>query len=535
MAGEESFAQPLNGDEVGPSPAEVRLAPAPSGGVAVDLERQRWLTGARMPGVQALRVAALLDDATEACLAPECDLDTGFGAVDWRERLEAHPPHLLLVESAEAGNGGGWTGAIAPHPGSPQAGLPALRELLAWCREREVPSAFWATRDPLGFERFAEAASLCDHIFTVDAERVPAYGRLPGVAPGSVFTLPLAAQPRLHNPIGADERRPEPALVEAADSSWPVERRRQLAALRDAAERFGLVAYEGLSPSQAADSYRRHRVFLSASPTASSPSAVSREIFELLACGTPVLSTPSSGIEELLGDLVPMADGVGEAAERLEWLLGDDAHRRELATRARRHVLGAHTYRDRLAELVTAVGFVLPANAGEEAAVLVAAGTAVEVGEAVDSLIDQSLAPDEILFGLERGVAVEGDLDRLRERFPGARIRTLYQDGNAEQSERLRELARLAAAPWAVPIAPTLRYGPHHLRDLLGCTRFADADVIGLAGGESESHRYAVSVRPYAALATRALVAERGWPRDEAELRRWFEAGVRSYAGETER
>jgi Glycosyl transferases group 1 len=561
MAGEDSFARSLNGETTRSEEPEVRLVPSPNGGgVAVDLERQRWLGGVRMPGLEELRVAAILDEATESCLAPECELETGFGASDWRERLEAHPPHLLLVESAWAGNGGSWTGGVAPHPGSPQAGLPALRELVAWCREHGIPSAFWATQDPLGFDRFAEAAALFDHVFTVDSDRIDAYRRLPGFAAGAVSALPLAAQPRLHNPVaGSGERRAEPAFAGAYDHGWPGERRAELEVLLDAARPLGLVIYERgsrapdeeggfparllphvegrLSYGDAVAAYKRHRVFLSAGPTAASPTAFPRQVFELLACGTAVLSAPSSGIEEILGELVPMAASHEEATERLEHLLGDDGARQRLVARGQRHVLGAHTYRDRLAELVATVGFDVPAGAGEETATLVAAGAAEELSGAVDSLLGQSLAPNEVLIGLTGGPAAESDLDRLAERFPGARIRTLSQDRDATRSTRLRELARLAAAPWVAPIAPTLLYGPHHLRDLIACTRFAEAQVIGFApaaatGAGAGPHRYADAVPPHAALAARELVAARGWPRDEAAMRDWFSAGIRIYAGE---
>jgi hypothetical protein len=87
-------------------------------------------------------------------------------------------------------------------------------------------------------------------------------------------------------------------------------------------------------------------------------------------------------------------------------------------------------------------------------------------------------------------------------------------------------------AAWVVPIAPTLRYGPHHLRDLVACTRFAEAQVIGFAA-DRDAHHYAEAVPPHAALAARDLVAERGWPRDEAAMHRWFAEGVRIYAGES--
>jgi Glycosyl transferases group 1 len=556
MAGEDSFTRPLDGDLAVAEETEVRLVPAPSGDVEVDLERRRWLAGARMPGLEGLRVAAILDEASAACLAPECDLDTRFGPHDWRERLESRPPHMLLVESAWAGNGGGWLYGVASYPDSPQAGLPALSELVAWCRERGIPSVFWNTQDPLHFDRFAAAAALFDQVFTVDANRIAAYRHFPGAAARGVGALPFAAQPRLHNPVAVvEERRREPAFAGAYDRGWPDARRRELEGLLDAARPFGLVVYErrlgaagaenGLperfrphvagrrSYAETVDAYKRHRVFLNADPVAGSPTMLSRRVFELLACGTAVLSAPSAGIEAILGDLVPVARGEAEASEQLERLLDDEGSRRELTGRGRRHVLARHTYRDRLAELAEAVGFDLPAGEGEEVAVLLVADQPDQLGAAVDSLLAQSLAPREVLVGLPAGASAERRLDRLAERFEEARIRTVSQDRDASRSERLRELARLAISPWVAPLAPTPPYERHHLRDLVACTRFAEAQVIGFgAASRGGPHRYVDAVAPDAALAARGTVAARGWPGDEAAMRGWFSRGVRIYAGE---
>lgn len=559
LAGEESFARPLSSEGARAGELEVRLVPAPGGqGVSVDLERRRWLAAAGGE-LGELRVAAILDQATEACLAPECDLDTGFGAGDWRERLEERPPHMLLVESALAGNGGAWTGAVSPHPGSPQAKLPALRELIAWCGKHGIPTAFWGTRDPLGFDRFAEAASLCDHIFTVDAERIDAYRALPGCGAQTIAALPFAAQPRLHNPItagnGHSERLPGPGFAGVYDRGWPREHLEGLERLLGASDRFGLTIYECELDAADAESgfparfrptverrasygelpaaYKRHPVFVSAGPTATSPTAVPRQVFELLACGTPVVSTPSAAVEEIFGELVPVGGDEEEAGLRLEDLLPDRERRSRLADRGQRFVLGAHTYRDRLAELVSALGFDLSAGGAEEAAVLLLATEDGGLGEAVDSLLEQSLAPNEVLIGTVGEPAAERDLARLERRFPGARIRTIAQGRDARSSERFRQLARLSTSPWVAPMAPTLRYGPHHLRDLVACTRFADAEAIGFAPAAAGGpHRFAEAVPPHAALAARDLVAARGWPRDEAAMRRWFAQGVRIYAGE---
>ena len=81
--------------------------------------------------------------------------------------------------------------------------------------------------------------------------------------------------------------------------------------------------------------------------------------------------------------------------------------------------------------------------------------------------------------------------------------------------------------------------------DLLVCTRFAEADVIGSAGFDAISGtdpperdlelQYVDSVHPHSAIARRSLVVSRGWPdrmpgaRDA--LRDWSLQGVRLFSG----
>jgi len=536
--------------------AAPRLVPAaPAGVPPVDAARQRWLAEARSTGLRDLRVAGILDEMSRACFAPECVLDTNFTMDDWRAKLDADPPHLLLVESAWTGNNGGWQYGVASYEHPRYAGLPFLRELLAWCREREIPTVFWNKEDPVHFERFREAAALFDHIFTTDAGRIPAYYDLRGEHVQSVAALPFAAQPRLHNPISlVDERRREPVFAGTYYRNRHVDRRASLEMILDAARPAGLVIYDrtfgttsdeygfperfvphvrGRLPyDEVVDTYKRHRVFLNVNSVADSPTMFSRRVFELLACGTAVLSTESVGMTAMFGDLVPVATTPEQAASHLERLLGDDAHWAALTARGRQLVLGEHTYRERLADIARTAGFDLSLTSGEEVAAIALVDRDEDLTPLADALLAQSTAPEEILLGLTDETVGRADRARLEDRFGVARVRVIAQDAQAAPDARLRELAVLSAAPWIAPLHRATEYDEHHLRDLAACTRFADADVIGRADGPRSAHRYGSGSAPFASLAARDVVAARGWPSDPADLARWFGQGVRFYTGE---
>lgn len=569
MAGDGTFARPLDVAEAGPDaapkpetapapkaeePAGVRLVPLPSPDAEVDLERARWLSGGRTAPLRELKVAAILDEMSQACFGPECRLDTGFGANDWEERLSASPPHMLLVESAWSGNGGGWQYCVASYQHPRYAGLPFLRELLAWCGERGIPTVFWNKEDPVHFDRFKEAAALFDHVFTSDANRIEAYAALDGAHCKTVEALPFAAQPRLHNPIPVtEERLREPVFAGTYYRDRHADRRRSLEAILDAGRPHGLVIYDRthgstsdaygfperfaphirgrLSYDEIVTEYKRHLVFLNVNSVADSPTMFSRRVFELLACGTAVLSTPSVGMQETFGDLVPVAETEEEASAALQRLLDDHEYRDGLTRRAQRLVLSEHTYRDRLAQIAKAAGFAISDNDGERTAALAIARNREELNRVCDAVLRQTRLPDEVLVGCDDGASLDGGVERVRERLPDGRVRVVRQQPHDSPPQRLRELASLATTEWVAPLRPEARYGPDHLKGLLACTRFADAQVVG-AGGLERTMGYVAAVSPDAAVAARDLVARRGWPQDVDEMRRWFAEGTRIYAAD---
>jgi hypothetical protein len=270
----------------------------------------------------------------------------------------------------------------------------------------------------------------------------------------------------------------------------------------------------------------------------------SRRVFELLACGTAVVSTESVGVERTLGDVVSMVKTPEESTEALTKLQDDD-YWRELTQRGRRRVIGEHTYRHRLAEVASALGFNVAAYPGEEVAALALVDDVEQARQfraVVSSISSQETRPAELLIGSHTSVA--GDLQELSGDGSEIRVRVVQQDPKTTRSERYRELASLAASPWLAILHPAHTYGEHHITDLVLTTRFTDADVIGNASFEttdgsgaidhSREHRFVESVHPHSVLVKRELIAGRGWPDDAGgdPLSDWFRQGVRIYSGD---
>jgi SAM-dependent methyltransferase/spore maturation protein CgeB len=496
------------------------------------IELQIKLLAPRPPvTLRDLRVAAVLDTFSESCFGPECDLVT-FRPDNWEAVLTRQPPHMLFVESAWQGGGGAWQYQVGSYNYAESVGLPHLSALVAWCRERSIPTVFWNKEDPVHFDKFKQAAQLFDIVLTTDADCIERYQSLPKLRATTVEALSFAAQPRLHNPVSLiDAREPIPAFGGTYYRNRHPERRAQLEMLLDAARPSGLVIFDrtfgqesdsvgfperfaphirgGLPYDEMVTAYKRYRVFLNANSVRTSPTMFSRRVFELLACGTPVVSTPSVGMQHLFGDMVAAVEDEPAARSEIDRLLTDDALWEERSAAGIRRVHGQHTYAHRLSRIAELAGYRIPAFGDERVAVLVLADHSP--GRGLDSVIAQSERPHELIIGAPSDAPVAG-------------AAVIKQAADRLRAQRLAELAGATEAPWVLIADDAHSYRLDHLADLAVARRWTHADIIGVtarheggAGADGHAHgpryvhRYVDLVEPHGVLVRRTLVAEHGW------------------------
>ncbi len=287
----------------------------------------------------SLVIGAVLDEFSWSCFANEASLvelrpDTAATEVEGLD--------LVLVESAWQGNRGQWSYLV-----NGASTLDPLKELVDACAAHDVPAVFWNKEDPVGFDAFIDAARLFPAVLTTDAGSVVRYRDLMGPS-AVVDSLPFAAQPRTHNPMG---RPSEPLGRVCFAGAWRgdkyPDRARQVDELMGPAHEMGVLdIYDryaddpnrarlgfpapyaddvlgSLSYERTVDAYRRYAAFLNVNSVTNSPTMFSRRVFEILACGTPVISTPSLGIDELLGDVVITADTANASRLAVEEMISD--------------------------------------------------------------------------------------------------------------------------------------------------------------------------------------------------------------------
>jgi len=302
----------------------------------------------------------------------------------WREQIEQSPIDLLFVESAWHGNDDAWRFQVIGSQGPSGH----LREMVTALRERGVPTVFWNKEDPAHYDEAIATAGLFDWVFTTDEAMVGRYRS--DLGHDRIGVLPFAAQPAIHNPIRLldDAGRPAPLRDVAFAGTYFAhkypERRAQmeivLGGALDASARLprGLDIFSryldgddtyqfptpwdshvrgSLTYTQMLSAYRAYGVFLNVSSVVDSPSMLPRRVIEVLACGTPVVSTPTPATDRLLpaGTLAKVSDRA-QAGHTVRALVTNPALGDYMTYLAQREIWGHHTYSHRVETVLRAVG-----------------------------------------------------------------------------------------------------------------------------------------------------------------------------------
>ena len=331
-------------------------------------------------------VAAIMDEFTSLCYAPECQLiqlcpDT------WKSQLVNEKPAFLFIESAWKGVDNLWVDLVS-RPG------PLMGQIVSFCREKGIPTVFWNKEDPIHYRRFLHVAKLVDVVCTVDYDSIAAYRH--DLHHANVFLLPFAAQPRLHNPIEYEDRKDAFCF---AGSYYPQHEQRQKDFLRlaDFAKQYrrldiydrnlgnATFAYPDalrehvighLEPDAIDKAYKGYAFGININTVTQSSTMFARRVYELLASNTITISNDARGIHNIFGDLILATDDAQVMRERLDAVCTNDNTRSRFRLMGLRKVLQEHTYRHRLAYVLSKLGICPPGT--EEPRILMLATVATQ-------------------------------------------------------------------------------------------------------------------------------------------------------------
>lgn len=322
-----------------------------------------------------LRALSIMDEISEECWKYELTTYS-LNRKNYQSQIESSTADLCFLESCWKGNKGAWEYAFT-SPELKHANAQALLDLIPRVKKK-MPIVFWNKEDPMHYDRYLPIAKSADIIFTTDSNKVADYRK--DVAGAKVYAVPFAAQQRICNP--SDRFRKPTESVCFAGSYYGVghdERKRQMDALLPSIIDFNGAIYDRMStvesdrykfPQQytpfirpavpftdVVKLYKQFKVFLNVNTIVDSPTMMSRRVYELLACGTPVVSTPSKAIEEQFSGIVHVANDAKEANVIIEKLLSDERYWEKTSHLGYREVMKNHTYAHRLKDIEASLGY----------------------------------------------------------------------------------------------------------------------------------------------------------------------------------
>lgn len=493
----------------------------------------------------------------------------------WREQIAANPIDLLFVESAWHGNRDAWRYAVIGAKGPSNN----LRELVAHARTAGIPTVFWNKEDPAHYDEAIATARLFDWVFTTDATLLDRYRTELGH--DHVGVLPFAAQPTIHNPIRLcdDDGRPVPLRDIAFAGMYFAhkypERREQMETLLGAAVdavpklEHGLdifsrylgadVNYQfpapfdafvrgSLSYPEMLSTYRGYKVFLNVNSVVNSPSMFARRIFEITACGTPVVTMPSPATGRFLpaGTLAVVGDRK-EAYWVQRALVNNPELRERMTYLAQREIWLRHTYTARVDQVLEAVGMGERAYRRPAIAPLISTIRPERIDGVLDTLVRQQEVDQRPII-LTHGFEAP-DAARARARELGLEVDWVVGDAADSLGANYNRMLERVEADFIAKLDDDDLYGDYYLFESLAAADYARAEVVGkhahyvyledqdavvLRFPEWE-HRYTAFLSGPTLVAATELAREVGFPdttigEDTGFLKRASTAGARMYS-----
>jgi len=454
-------------------------------------------TGTDQPDPKKQTLHCILDVFTRTCFFPEFNILSPTPE-NWKDILSSGKQDALFIESAWHGNDNSWEYLTYQH--KQNNNLEILSALISAYKNKNIPTVFWNKEDPVHFDAFVNTAGKFDYIFTTDSDCIPRYKVELGHK--HIYPLPFAAQHKIQNPITEEDRN---GTVSFAGSYYNFsfgERKIDMDILLKPSLDFGLEIYDrnygarGVSAEEykfpdiyqpairgrlefndMVKAYKRYKAFLNVNSVKYSPTMFSRRVFELLACGTPVISTYSKGIINLLGeDTVLITESEDDTRRHLEKLLNDEHFWWSKSLNGIRIVMESHTYSHRVNEIFSTIG--LEKQEQESCSFIIAA----EVSSVSDASYLAGILHDQTFSGFEVLIKPAGnknfsedEIVKIKESFRQIKL-TISSDYSPLFSKKISSSGE---RKYLVQMKPANYYGVNYLRDFLLAIKYADAKILG--------------------------------------------------------
>jgi len=445
--------------------------------------------------LQDMTIACIMDEFSSACFGEEANL-IHITPDNWKDVLENRDIDMLFVESAWYGYKQSWYEILAYMNKTKNHQL--IMEITSFARKKGLPTAFWNKEDPPHYEVFKKAASHFDFVFTSDSNMIDKYCK--DLRRSQVYSLPFAAQPVIHNPIGKIEEPGKDLFFAGAWYNHHKDRILDYERVLEPALKFdnfhiydrmfdnpkrslyrypekydacilGCLPYEMLLKE-----YKRYKVFLNINSVHNSPTMFSRRVYEVMLCGTPVISGYALGIERQLGgDLVRLVRTPEEGLNAMQELINDTELRSDIGRKGIRRVMEGHKYEDRIQYILDIIGLQYNKNT-EEIAVWSLVKNKNELLAVLDNIARQRFDHKKINFYL--GVT-DSSLISTSPIPEKTTIIYLTEKDNVETA--LQAVLQRSCENYITFFDPVVFYGPFYLMDQAHALKYSGCRMVGKA------------------------------------------------------
>ncbi|WP_298774457.1 glycosyltransferase [uncultured Shewanella sp.] len=316
-----------------------------------------------------LKIAVIVDEATTLGLSFDAQL-IHLTPRNWLWNINRYKPDFLLVESAWRGHHNRWRRKIVDldiniHDKS-------LEKLVSYCKKRSIPTVFWNKEDPIHFDRFSHTAQLFEYIYTTDIHCIPHYLSL-NANFKHIDVLMFAAQPQIHHSRKAQKRLANLAFLGGYYGNELKSRSEEQKKILSEIEDQNLIIFDrfwqnetpcsfplafrkycqpGIPAKDIHNLYKQYHLYLNFNTVQSSKTMLSRRVFELAACASPMLSSPSVAIDAIFGSYIPQIHDAKLASVICNEYLKDHELRHQDAINIQQIVLDSHTWQHRLDQII---------------------------------------------------------------------------------------------------------------------------------------------------------------------------------------
>ena len=448
---------------------------------------------------QHINVVSISDKFTYECFRYEANF-VPLTKKNWKEEIDAANPVIFFVESAWNGNDGEWTYTMVSykkHWGDP------LREAIKYCKSKNIPVIFWNKEDPTNYDIFIDVAADCDYIFTTDGNILDKYKKR--VGHDRVYPLAFAAQPAIHNPI-RDKRKNLPTYEVCFAGSWynnghdtrrsqtemvlggAVHRElhiydRMLHATQHRESRIFPAKYQpfivgSLNYEQMVTAYRQYKVFLNINTVQDSPTMFSRRVFEILACGTPVISTRSVGMEEMLREHILVTENSNDTKSKIDSIFSSELYRKTVAHRASRYVLSFHSYQERLKYIIKTIDINIDLDEfNPMVSVIMCTNRPHNIDIMIDNYLRQKYRNKQLIVVINKN---DCNIESIRKKLTGiSEHKLIIEDEKNSLGKCLNSAVNASEGEIISKMDDDDIYGDHYLADAITAMNYSGADVVG--------------------------------------------------------